>query len=204
MKHVIALMLLCLCSVLGVSAQTNQNAGANVSIVNGSLNPSAISDAIAYRLYFYVLTNEAQAANVAALHLNSSDSQEVISILNDFKSQDERIRSQHGSEALSGKSDVVKFQDERDELIQSTRNKLQQSLSSQGMSSLDSAVQLNKTNITLTVGKPQSLSTDVSTGAPPPVNPPPTCTHIQSLTWTPSTAETAVSRWRIATVQPQP
>src|ERR1700723_1022999 len=68
-----------------------------LTVIDGAKHANQIPDVIAYRLYFFVLTNEAQDANVGMLNLDSTDRTELVRILNDFKTQDSRIRESHAT-----------------------------------------------------------------------------------------------------------
>lgn len=187
MKQALALMLLCLCSVFGVSAQTTETTQTTpVTVIRGVNNTSQISDEVAYRLYFYILTNEAQAENFSVLGLNAQDTQAAVDVLKDFKSQDASIRSQHEMSASSNKVDRSAFQADRDTLVQNTRVKLSDSLSKDGMQALDNAVQNNKANVVLTVAQNQPVESS-QTSSPPPIFIEP-CAGLV-VTWYPSTAQ---------------
>lgn len=183
----ILLMLAVLGLVFSVGAQTQKPA---VTVIDGALNPYQIPDTTAYRLYFFVLTNEAQGANLGMLNLSPADKEAAIRILNDFRIEDARIRETHNSLAASGKANPVAFQQERDTLIDDTRTKLRETLSVEGMFVLDSAIQLNKSKvrITQTTTAPLTIKAAAQTAGPPPIQLRP-C-YPSSVTWTASAATT--------------
>jgi hypothetical protein len=162
-----------------------------VTVIDGAVNPHQIPDTTAYRLYFFVLTNEAQETNFGMLKLSAADKDAAIRILNDFKTQDNRLREQHEAQAASGHVNAATFQNERDALIDTTRSNLRETLSVEGMSALDTAIQLNKSHITITQTEAAPVENAASanvSAAPPPIQPypcpPPT------ITWTVSAAQT--------------
>jgi hypothetical protein len=161
------------------------------TIIKGATNPNQIPDEIAYRLYFFVLSNEAQETNFNMLKLSPSDRRAAIRIVNDFRTEDNRTRESQNSIAVAGKADTNAFREDRAALVENTRNKLRESLSPQGMLELDKAVQLNKHQIRLSVAaEPATLTpqTTKSAESVPAIQPLP-CGK-PTITWYYTTAET--------------
>jgi hypothetical protein len=168
-----------------------------LTVIHGATSPNQIPDEIAYRLYFMVLTNEAQEANVNALGLSSTDKASAIRILNEFRTQDTRVRESHAALAVRKQVNPAAFHQERADLVDTTRQQLREALSLEGMQTLDAAIQLNKSNITLKSTQ-EPTTTDPSVATPtrtaavsgvPNFEPPPKC-GAPRVTWSTTTAMT--------------
>ena len=106
------------------TAQT-QRPKPSITVIDGATNRSQIPDTIAYRLYFLVLTNGSQEANMNALGLDAHDREAAVSILQDFRAQDARTRENHATLARQGR-DTSTFLQERDTLVDDARNQLRE------------------------------------------------------------------------------
>ena len=178
------------------TAQT-QRPKPSITVIDGATNRSQIPDTIAYRLYFLVLTNGSQEANMNALGLDAHDREAAVSILKDFRAQDARTRESHATLARQGR-DTSTFLQERDTLVDDARNQLREKLSLNGMRAIDNAAQENKSQIRIktttiesapTAVAPTSAIATIHSDAVPSIRPLPTCPY-PAITWVVSAAET--------------
>jgi hypothetical protein len=143
---------------LGAWAQNpvpHQHSVAPANLIDGSKNPELVPDSTAYRLFLLnhsVPTNSSeedrkiQSAHLAKAKLDVNDWQPVLTVLASFRSQYDAWLSRYNAAATGqGASfDPTPFLQQREDLVQSTRDMLKRSLSAVGMLRLDAHVQTEK------------------------------------------------------------
>ncbi len=163
------IILVLLSTGFGVS-QTTENSPESSSIqsgavIDGSAHPEKIRDVDAYRLFFAVAAQPANAtqteksrqlALLRNMRLQRADSDRVISILVDFSDKYDALIKNYNDFATAAETsntdaEIRSFRKARDLLVLSTRAKLQATLSFQGMVLLDSFVQKEKKHMKVAV-----------------------------------------------------
>jgi len=143
---------------LGAWAQNpvpHQHSVAPANLIDGSENPELVPDSIAYRLYLLNVSIPAnpteedrkiQSAHLAKAGVNVRDLQPVLAALAVFRSQYDAWLSRYNAAATAQgeKFDPTPFLQQREDIVQFTRDALQRSLSAQGMLRLDTRVRAEK------------------------------------------------------------
>jgi hypothetical protein len=130
-------------------------------MIDGSKNPEQIADSTAYRLFLLTVaetsspTDERKARQLAFLKqagLDDNDTKAAIPILANFKAQyADLIKQYNQSVDAANKNgtapDIVTFLRQRDQLVQSTRDALNQGVSLNGMLNVHAHVQRQKSKM---------------------------------------------------------
>lgn len=139
-------------------------------LIDGAQHPELIPDQVAYRLYFVVVSEMPNATQQERLrqaaHLKSigvtkdEDLQSLIQVLTDFKVRYTQLVTAYNQVAeaadRAGSSpDFGTFLRNRDDLVQSTRDRLTSTLSAEALALLDARVQSEKTHMKVSVGEAQ-------------------------------------------------
>jgi hypothetical protein len=131
--------------------------------VDGSVTPQLIPDTVAYRMFFQLMSEPANAtphelarqrANLAPAKLSSADLAVVFQVLAGFRVNLLAIQQAFSNAwNAAGQSnaafDGTPFSNQRDELTQATVASLQAQLSPDGMTRLKAYVQAEKKNMTI-------------------------------------------------------
>ncbi len=138
---------------------------ANFSVVDGSVNPELIPDNTAYRLYFVMTSRPTtptdsqkyhQHLQLAKVRLTDADEQVAVNILATFYTQYQSLIATYNATATAAlargeEPNVNALRSQRDQLVQSTHDTLQNALSSTGWSLLDAFVQHEKTKMKIDI-----------------------------------------------------
>jgi hypothetical protein len=130
-------------------------------MIDGSKNPEQIADSTAYRLFLRTVaetsnpTPERKARQLSFLKqagLDDNDTKAAVPVLARFKAQyDDLIKQYNQSVDEANKNgtapDITTFLSQRDELVQSTRDALNQAVSSSGMLNFHAHVQRQKSGM---------------------------------------------------------
>jgi hypothetical protein len=137
------------------NSTTHQHEQADM--IDGSAHPELIPDAVAYRLYFVVISenptplpNESrrQHAHLQRAGLKENDIRAAATVLANFKVQYALLLDQYSKspEVLRNSSDGLPlFIVKRDAIVQATRDALKSALTPSGMASFDTHIQREKT-----------------------------------------------------------
>lgn len=139
-------------------------------LIDGAKHPELIPDKVAYRLYFVAVSempnpSEQQKLRQAA-HLKATgikdeqDRQSFVDVLTDFKVRYNALIAAYNQAAEAADEagtspDLAGFIRKRDELVQSTRDKLTNSMSAESLARLDARVQIEKRNMKVSGGEVQ-------------------------------------------------
>lgn len=148
---------------------TQGHSMASPNMIDGSTNPSAISDRAAHRLFYIALGVLADAsadekgrqdAHLKKVGLNTDDRKAVAAALADFKNQYQGFmnRWNEAAEAAIAKNqpfDPTPFLKQRDALVQSTRSVLASKLSAEGMALLLQHISAEKSKMRVDVREAQ-------------------------------------------------
>lgn len=155
--HLFVLVALALVSVFSTAqtTHTHQHGTVNNMKVDGSQHPELIPDSVAYRLYFISLSNlspVAQQARLRQVNLTADEIVAATAVLNTFKAQWDRVRNDYNAnvEKLGGAADSASFIEQRDALVNATRNALRNVLSIRGDVLLEANLQDAKHHIKMT------------------------------------------------------
>ncbi len=131
--------------------------------IDGSVTPQLIPDTLAYRMFFEVMSEAANAtphemarqrANLAPAKLSSADLAQVFQILAGFRVNLMAIQrafaaAWNTAQQSHASFDGTSFSNQRDDLTQATLASLQAQLSGDGMARLKAYVQAEKKNMTV-------------------------------------------------------
>lgn len=132
--------------------------GASAGIVDGAVHPEMIPDSTAYRLYFIAVSEppnaapeqkNRQLAHIRRTRLTNTDCEALVGALADFKTQYTDLIDRYNETAEAAtkagvQPDLQTFIQQREALVQATRDNLTMVLSPDGVSRLDSHVQKEK------------------------------------------------------------
>jgi hypothetical protein len=138
-------------------------------MIDGAAHPERVSDSTAYRLYFLTVselpnpTPEAktrQLAHLSKVHLEAADLHSLISAMETFKQQYSALVDQYNREATvidlaGGTPNIESFLIQRDALVQSTRDALKQTLTTDGMTRLHTHIQDEKRKMKIAAAEAQ-------------------------------------------------
>ncbi len=159
MTRYVTTVLILFVFALGAWAQNSppqhQHSQVAVTTLDGSAHPELISDSTAYRLYLVTVSEEPNATAEARARQNShlgmiglqdGDRQQLVTILADFKSQylaliDRFNQSATAALAQGMQPDQKTFLQQRDDLVQSTRDAIKRALTADGVARFDAHVQ---------------------------------------------------------------
>lgn len=151
--------------VFGIStwAQSppHQHQAPKVSVVEGSVNPELIPDSTMYRLFLLNISTSAtptdqerekQSAHLTAMGLKGTDRIQAMMVLSDFKTQYRNLVARYNEYATEmlkegTQPDDRLFLQQRDDLVQITRDSLGRVLSVSGRASFDGYVQNEKKHV---------------------------------------------------------
>jgi len=131
--------------------------------IDGAVTPELIPDTIAYRMFFQLMAESAQAtpherdrqrANLAPARLSDADLEQVFTILADFRIKLMDLMQQfYAARTAALESHLTfdgnPFSQQRDALTQSTLASLEARLTAPGMKRLKAYVQSEKKNMTV-------------------------------------------------------
>ena len=164
-RKIITLMVVLSVFALAASAQTSplqhHDIDANVTVIDGSKNPELIPDSTAYRLYLVTISElpnatakdrTRQQSHLGMIGLQEIDRQRLITVLADFKSQylaliDRYNQSATAALARNEQPNQNLFSQQRDDLVQSTRDALKLALTANGMARFNAQVQAEKAHM---------------------------------------------------------
>lgn len=129
-----------------------------ITIVDGSKNPELIPDSTAYRLYLVSVselpnaTAESRArqnSHLRLIGLGDGDLQTLVTILAEFKSQYLALIDRYNQSATAAlakglQPDQKTFLQQRDDLVQSTRDAIKRTLTTDAVTRFDAHVQQEK------------------------------------------------------------
>jgi|SRR5579872_4891091 len=154
-KLILLILLLCFCApvLLAQSSSAHVHATVSTDMIDGSTNPQAIPDIIAYRLYFFAVSNaspKAMNAHLKKALLADNDVVTATAILVNFKSQYAALIDEYNKspEVANGSSaGLALFMSKRDALVNATRDALRASLTPDGLGTLQARVQAEKSGM---------------------------------------------------------
>jgi hypothetical protein len=151
-----------------IQAQNNppihQHIPAN--LIDGAVHPELVPDLVAYRLVLLAVSkpsnltdqqNKRQAPQLSKINLREPDQKGVISILENFYSEYHNLIQTYNEAATAAnargeRSDISYLLLERDQLVQSTHDKLKNSISTDGWARFDAYVQHEKSQMKISLG----------------------------------------------------
>ena len=146
-------------------AQSPPHQHPKADIIDGSVNPQAIPDSVAYRLYFVAvselptsLPSRRQHAHLLSAGLKENDIQATAKILASFKTQYAALIAQYNAspEVLNNTNDGLPlFLAKRDALVQETRDALKAALTPTGMTTLDTHIKQEKAMMKIAASEAQ-------------------------------------------------
>jgi hypothetical protein len=133
----------------------HQHDVAAADVIDGSVHPELIPDAVAYRLYLVAVSagpaalpdeRARQHSNLQRAGLSDEDIQSAAIVLANFKTQYSALIDQYNQTAEATKSldGMPLFLAKRDALVQATRDALKSSLTPRGMAGLHVSIQREK------------------------------------------------------------
>jgi hypothetical protein len=151
-----------------VQAQNNppvhQHAPAN--LIDGAVHPELVPDLVAYRLVLLAMSkppnltdqqSKRQAAQLSKINLREPDQKELASVLANFCSEYHNLIQTYNEAATAAnargeRSDISYLLLERDQLVQSTHDKLKNSISTDSWARFDAYVQHEKSHMKVSLG----------------------------------------------------
>lgn len=138
--------------------QRQQLDASQVTVVDGAQHSELIPDATAYRLYLLTVSTSPNPADeertrknahLGMIRLQDKDRQQLAIVLTDFKSQYASLIGRYNDTAAAAqangqRSDPTLLFQQRDDLVQATRDALKRALSADGMLRLDTYVKNQK------------------------------------------------------------
>lgn len=138
-----------------------------ITVVDGSKNPELIPDSTIYRLFLLAVstgsypTEQEQArqdAHLTDIGLSGADRLQAVMILTNFKLQYQSLIKRYNESAVAAlaqnsQPDERTFLQQRDDLVQATRDALKRTLSAPAMTRFDAHVQGERKHVRLHMTK---------------------------------------------------
>jgi hypothetical protein len=144
MKCLLALTLILATVGLGLAQESTGHTGH--PLINGSQTPQLIPDAVAYRMVFITFSTPSpnQRNLISGIALNKQDSELFTKILANFYNTYQALSDQYNRDAESGQGNLDTFLINRNQLVRSTRQTVNATLSPAGAKLLDAFVKVEK------------------------------------------------------------
>lgn len=152
MKNKITMTLLLLSLMLlgtfGFAQTSDQTTSSAAPYVDGTTNPTAIPDSVAFRLVLLLMSYpENQLAHVSLIQLNADDQAVFLGIMNQFHTEYEAARTTYNAAVAAGittEADRQNWHAQRDNIVGTYRQVIAAQLSGPGTAKFNQFVQNEK------------------------------------------------------------